>query len=123
MNTKELQKKYNLDLSKRDEAFEASHLITAARVYAGLSQAELAKRIGTKQSGVSRAESGMVEPSISFLSKVARAINTEFIFYFAFQTALTTSSPTKYYTTFSGDFFPSQSFGKNSTSTITVSTQ
>lgn len=41
-----------------------------ARARAGLSQAALAARIGTTQSAVARAESGLVTPTIDFIERV-----------------------------------------------------
>ena len=47
------------------------------RLKAGLSQVELAKLIGTKQSSIARMESDLVsQVSIDFLAKVAFALNT-----------------------------------------------
>jgi ribosome-binding protein aMBF1 (putative translation factor) len=43
----------------------------------GLTQKELAKRIGTKQSVISRLESGRANPSISFLKKLAGALDSQ----------------------------------------------
>lgn len=42
-----------------------------------MSQKQLADRIGTKQSAISRLESGESNPSINFLSKVAKALGGE----------------------------------------------
>ena len=47
------------------------------RLKKGLSQAELAKRIGTKQSAISRFESGGYNPTIEFLYKIADALDTK----------------------------------------------
>jgi ribosome-binding protein aMBF1 (putative translation factor) len=47
-----------------------------ARMKHGLTQAALAKRIGTKQSVISRLESGRANPSVSFLRKLATGLNT-----------------------------------------------
>ena len=44
------------------------------RLEKNLSQAELAKKIGTKQSAISRFESGNYNPTLSFLYKVADAL-------------------------------------------------
>ncbi len=42
-----------------------------------LTQKELAEIIGTKQSAISRLESGKLNPSIGFLQKVANALNVK----------------------------------------------
>lgn len=41
----------------------------------GLSQKELARKIGTKQSAISRLESGTYNPSLSFLHRVSGALD------------------------------------------------
>jgi len=50
--------------------------LIAARSHAGLTQAELASRMGTTQSAVARMEGGKVRPSTTTLEKVARATGT-----------------------------------------------
>lgn len=50
--------------------------ILRARIEKGLTQQELAKRIGTKQSVISRLESGRANPSVNFLKKLAQALNS-----------------------------------------------
>lgn len=54
-------------------AAAAAELVRAARRHAGVTQAELARRLGTRQSVVSRWERGHDEPRLSTLSRVARA--------------------------------------------------
>jgi ribosome-binding protein aMBF1 (putative translation factor) len=49
--------------------------IIAKRLEEGLSQSELAEKVGTKQSAISRLESGNYNPSVSLLEKVAKALN------------------------------------------------
>ncbi|MBI9014643.1 MAG: helix-turn-helix transcriptional regulator [Clostridiales bacterium] len=44
------------------------------RIEKGLSQKQLAELIGTKQSAISRLESGNSNPSVEFLSKIAHAL-------------------------------------------------
>lgn len=56
--------------------YEIARTIIRARAAAGLSQAELAQRMGTAQSYVARLESGRVLPSTKTLLKVAEATNT-----------------------------------------------
>lgn len=43
----------------------------------GLSQTELAKRVGTKQPVISRLESGTGNPTLDLLRRVAKALKTE----------------------------------------------
>ena len=45
-----------------------------ARTSIGMTQAELAKRVGTQKSNISRLESGNYNPSLDFLAKVAEAL-------------------------------------------------
>lgn len=48
-----------------------------ARLKSGLSQAELAQKIGTKQSAIARIESGNANPTIDFLEKMTSAMNSK----------------------------------------------
>lgn len=48
--------------------------LIAARIKNGVTQKELAKRIGTTQSSIARLEGGNVNPSLDFLQKVARVM-------------------------------------------------
>ena len=57
--------------------FAVIEMIIAKRIERGLSQEELAKKIGTKQSAVSRLESGTYNPSLSFLQKVGEALGAK----------------------------------------------
>lgn len=45
-----------------------------ARIKSGVSQADLAKKIGTKQSAIARLESGRVNPTVDFLDKISTAL-------------------------------------------------
>lgn len=44
----------------------------------GLTQTELAKRMGTKQENISRFESGTYNPTLKFLWKMAKALGKNF---------------------------------------------
>lgn len=47
------------------------------RIKRGLSQEELAKRIGTKQSAIARIETGNANPSIEFIEKMVTAMDAK----------------------------------------------
>lgn len=47
------------------------------RIEKGLNQKQLAELIGTKQSAISRLESGTYNPSVQLLSKLAKIFNKE----------------------------------------------
>lgn len=45
--------------------------LIAARIKKGITQKELAQKMGTKQSAIARLEGGNVNPSLNFLGKIA----------------------------------------------------
>ena len=53
--------------------------IHALREKRGLSQRELAERLGTTQSAIARLEAGNVSPSLATLDKVADALGVELV--------------------------------------------
>ena len=53
--------------------YELAAQIIEARLKKGLSQTQLAKKMGTSQSAVARLESGGYNPSFNLLEKVAHA--------------------------------------------------
>ncbi len=55
--------------------FAVAEAVLRARIALSLSQKELATKIGTKQSAISRIESGNANPSLSFLKKIAESCN------------------------------------------------
>lgn len=76
-------------IKQQEEKFHLAAAIKKAREHAGLSQAALAKKIGTKQSAISRVESGVYRnvPSLSFLQKVAMACGAQLGISFDFRKA------------------------------------
>lgn len=54
--------------------FEIAHALIKARVEKGLTQVEIAKRMKTKQSVISRVENAKTVPSLSFLKRLARVL-------------------------------------------------
>jgi len=55
--------------------FAVIELIIRKRIEKGLTQKELAERVGTRQSAISRFESGAYNPSLLFLQKIADALD------------------------------------------------
>ena len=56
-----------------EEEFSVASMLIAARTRAKLTQAELAKKLGTSQSTIARLESGAAKPSLSTLRRLAQA--------------------------------------------------
>lgn len=55
--------------------FQIAKAIIEARISKGLSQKELAEKLHTKQSVISRVENAKTTPSLSFLKRLAEALN------------------------------------------------
>jgi len=70
-----LKKKDNINYIN----LQISKDVKLARVQKGLTQKGLAEKVGTKQTSISRLESGKISPSISFLNQIATALDTELI--------------------------------------------
>lgn len=51
--------------------YKAISALISARTKKGITQKELAQKIGTKQSAIARFEAGSVNPSLGFLEKIA----------------------------------------------------
>lgn len=73
LKDKVLKKAYE----KLGPEFALIEMVIERRLMQGLTQKELAQKIGTKQPVISRLESGNYNPSIKFLERVARALNAE----------------------------------------------
>ena len=57
------------------EALEPGYQVTRLRMLRGLTQAQLAEMVGTRQPSIAKLENGTSIPSLSFLQKVAAALN------------------------------------------------
>jgi len=58
------------------EELEPAYQLARLRILHGLTQEQLADRVGTKQPSIARLESGTSEPRIAFLRKVAAALGS-----------------------------------------------
>lgn len=57
--------------------FSIIEQVIRKRLEKGLTQKQLAQKAGTKQSAISRLESGNANPSIAFLEKISKALGTK----------------------------------------------
>ncbi|MEO8877080.1 MAG: helix-turn-helix transcriptional regulator [Polyangiaceae bacterium] len=57
--------------------YALARMLIAARVRAGLTQADVAKRMHTTQSVIARLESGKQKPSLATLEKYAKATKSQ----------------------------------------------
>ena len=55
--------------------FEIARAVIGARIKKGLTQADLAKAMNTKQSVISRVENAKTVPSLSFLKRLAEVLD------------------------------------------------
>lgn len=68
--------KIKAEYDRLQPEFAVIQAVIDARRNKGLSQKELANKVGTKQSVISRLESGRANPSVNFLKKLAQALNS-----------------------------------------------
>lgn len=67
------------EYEKQDLAFDISQGVLAARIKRGMTQEELARKIGTHQPSIARLERGSTLPSLRLLQRVADALDTKII--------------------------------------------
>ena len=68
--------KFREALKETELEYQVARMLIEARVKKGYTQKELAKKLDTKQSVISRVESARSLPSLSFLKKLASALDT-----------------------------------------------
>ena len=68
---------FKIEYEKLKPKYEAIEQIIKARKEQNITQAELAKRVGTQKSNISRLESGNYNPSLDFLAKIAESLGKE----------------------------------------------
>ena len=68
--------KIKAEYDKLQPEFALIEAILKVRMEKGLTQKDLAKKMGTKQSVISRLESGRANPSVAFLRKLAEALSS-----------------------------------------------
>ncbi|MCT4612615.1 MAG: helix-turn-helix transcriptional regulator [Clostridia bacterium] len=75
LKDKEVIKEYD----KLKVRYDIVSEIVRIRAKENITQAELAYKVGTQKSNISRLESGNYNPSIDFLNKVARGLGKELV--------------------------------------------
>lgn len=65
------------EYDKLQPEFAIIGAIIEARMKKGMTQGEIAKKIGTHQSAIARLESGRANPSIKFLQKIANGFDMD----------------------------------------------
>jgi ribosome-binding protein aMBF1 (putative translation factor) len=75
LKDKEIKRAYD----ELEIEFALIEKIIQKRLEKGMTQRDLAQKIGTKQSAISRFEAGGYNPTLSFLNKIARALDSKVI--------------------------------------------
>jgi transcriptional regulator with XRE-family HTH domain len=83
MRLKDLREELEKDQEYLEEkkvlkpVLDLANKILELRLERGWSQSELAKRVGTRQSNISRIESGLANPTLKFLQRLAKALDAD----------------------------------------------
>jgi ribosome-binding protein aMBF1 (putative translation factor) len=64
------------EYDKLGPRFEVINQLIKARNKTGLTQSEVASRMGTKQSALARFEAGNTNPTLDFIQRLAKALGT-----------------------------------------------
>ena len=73
----ELEKQNDAEFMEAAEALEPGYQVARLRILRGLTQAQLASMVGTRQPSIARLENGSSQPSLSFLQKIAEALDAK----------------------------------------------
>ena len=68
---------FKTEYEKLKPRYEVISSVIKARTEQNMTQEELALRVGTQRSNISRLESGTYNPSLDFLTKVAQSLGKE----------------------------------------------
>jgi len=76
----EAEKIKNPDFLATAEELEPGYQVARLRMLRGLTQAQLAELVGTRQPSIARLENGTSAPSLSFLTRIAEALGAKIEF-------------------------------------------
>ncbi len=71
---------YRREYEKLEPEFQIARALIDARVKKKMTQAEIAKKAGTKQPVISRLEGAQGSPSLSLIKRIAHALDARLIF-------------------------------------------
>ena len=71
------QQEQDPDFVAESLELEIGYQVARLRISQGFTQKELAEKVGTRQPSIARLESGRSLPSLSFLQKIADALDAE----------------------------------------------
>lgn len=86
MNLKELRTnllesmEYSEALIELKLQFDLANAVLRARINKGLSQEQLAEKIGTKQANISKIEAGLANPTLNVIQKLSRVLDINLSF-------------------------------------------
>lgn len=69
-------KEFAAEYKRLQPRYDIISQLIEARIRKGITQQELAKKMGTKQSAIARLESGNYNPTLEFLIKTAKALDS-----------------------------------------------
>lgn len=108
---------YQNAVKELEAHFLLGEAIIRARIQKGLSQAELAEMVGTKQANISRIESALANPTLKLINRIANVLDIEIQF-------IATTSTTSYHSIPAARLpapnWPSRPVTTNSKSTQTI---
>jgi transcriptional regulator with XRE-family HTH domain len=73
----EAEKLKDAEFQAATEELEPGYQIARLRILMGITQAQLAEKVGTRQPSIARLENGTRVPSLTFLHKIATALNAK----------------------------------------------
>lgn len=68
-----------IEYKKLEPRYALISQLIESRIKKGLTQEDLAKKIGTKQSAIARIEAGNINPTILFLEKITKALGSKLV--------------------------------------------
>ena len=70
------------EVKKLEPEYQIINQVIKARIEQNMTQEDLARKVGTKQSNISRLEKGNANPSLQFLKKIADSLGKELLISF-----------------------------------------